>query len=132
MQIQINLTVTDQFLRDVLCTACEGGSNYWAHFKSLETFAGQFGKEWQKVRVTEYEDGEKKHAQHVIGLEEMREGVRRMIARDFTKTESHAIPYSKSAGEVLIAVVEDDAGNIDADLADLILQCACLGHIVYG
>lgn len=129
--VLVPLEVSDDFLRNVLATACEGGSNYWAFFKSLKSFPGQYGREWQQVRVTDSE-GYAEQKDYVIDLPELREGLRRMISRDFTSKESHAIPYAQSAGEVLIAVLENDAGQIDANLADLILQCACFGHIVYG
>lgn len=130
--LNIALSVSAQFLRDVLCTAVEGGSNYWATFQTLETFAGKHCPEYQKVRIHETEDVDGEATPITVDLAFLAEGVRRMVARDFTSDKSHAMPYSKSAGEVLIAVVNDDAGNVDADLADLILQCACFGHIIYG
>lgn len=131
--INIALNVSAQFLRDVLCTAVEGGSNYWMHASATKRVKVGEYIEYEQVKVYETGDGDgDETAPRIIGLAQMAEGVRRMIARDFTSDKSHAMPYSKSAGEVLIAVVNDDAGNVDADLADLILQCACFGHIVYG
>lgn len=132
-RITVTLDVKDQFLRDVLCTAVEGGSNYWAHFRSVKRFKGEYGLEWEVVTVYEVGDSDASHtAKHVVGLPELREGVRRVIMGDMTDKASHANCHPSNGATLLQAVVTDDAGNVDADLADLVLQAACFGHIVYG
>ncbi|MGN7104887.1 hypothetical protein ACTHR6_24965 [Ralstonia holmesii] len=132
MDINLKLEVSDQFLWDVLCTAVEGGSNYWAQFKTLERYEGEHGPEHARVRVTEYGDADSAVSRKEIGLTDLAEGMRRIMTRTMDKPEDHANVHSSHSGALLVAVVEDDAGQVDGELADLILQAAMFGHIVYG
>lgn len=124
---------SEQFMRDVLATACEGGSNYWARFKALETFKGEYGDEWQRVRVTDIEEA--KTGVHEVGFAELLEGMRRIVAGDMTSKESHANVHASHRAALFEALISEDggdAGKVDANLADLVLQAAALGRIVYG
>ena len=132
MDINLKLAVSEQFLRDVLCTAVEVGSTQWAGFKTLERYEGEHGPEYTRVRVSEYGDESSEISRKEIGLSELAEGVRRVMARDMNKPEDHANVHSSYSGALLVAVVEGDAGQVDCVLADLILQAAMFGHIVYG
>jgi len=133
--VTLTLEPSAQFLRDVLCTAAEGGSNYWAAFRTLERHDGEHGPERQRVRVFEMGDDDEAQSQHDIGLPELAEGVRRMLAGDMTEKADHANPAAQYRAALFAALISEpggDAGQIDADLADLILQAAALGRIVYG
>lgn len=123
--INVQLQVSDQFLRDVLCTAAEGGSNYWANFRAIKNHQGEHGAEWETVRITDHGEGEGTQERKVIGLPELREGVRVMLER------GKCADRYKSA--LLECIVADDAGNCDAELADLVLQSTFFnGDVVYG
>jgi hypothetical protein len=131
--IDLTLAPSDDFLRNVLCTACEGGSNYWAAFKCLETHEGEYGPEWQRVRVTDVEEVDT--GKHEVGFTELREGIRRILAGDMTDKASHAqiaVHHRAALFQALIAEPGGDAGMVDGDLADCVMQCAALGRIVYG
>ncbi|AEY69512.1 hypothetical protein AH2_0001 [Burkholderia phage vB_BceS_AH2] len=133
--IAVTLTPSAQFLRDVLCTAIEGGSNYWARFVGLEHHDGEHGPEWERVRVKEYGDDDKAQSVREVGLAELAEGVRRVIAGDMTDKAEHAnvhAAYRAALFAALIAEPGGNAGDVDANLADIVLQAAALGRIVYG
>lgn len=124
-QITVSLTVSDQFLRDVLCTAIEGGSNYWAIFRSKDIIEGEYTHEYTAATVCGTGETRDDFKPKRIGLPELREGVRVMLERG-----KCAPSYRET---LLRAVIEDDAGNCDADLSDLILQSAMFdGDVVYG
>lgn len=125
MQIQVNLEVSDQLLRDTLCTAAEGGSNYWADFKCTAMHRTEHGAEWEQAQVTDNGDGDGTQETKTIGLHELREGMRIMLERG-----KCADQYK---GHLLQAIINDDAGYIDAEVADLVLQAVFFdGEVVYG
>ncbi|MNK49868.1 hypothetical protein D3C87_687330 [compost metagenome] len=131
--IDLTLAPSDQFLRDVLTTACEGGSNYWAGVKCLDTVEGPYGREWARVRVWDCEDDDSDRFE--VGYDELRDGIRRILAGDMTDKASHAQVANHYRAALFLALVSEpggDSGNVDGDLADCILQCAAMGCIVYG
>jgi hypothetical protein len=135
MSIALTLVPSDQFLRDVLCTAVEGGSNYWADFITTETVQGTYVTEHQRVTVRECGDEDTIVSEKSVGLPELREGVRRVLQGDMTDKADHAqVSPDLRAGLYKALISEDggDAGQVDANLADCIMQAAALGRIVYG
>lgn len=133
--ITLTLEPSAQFLRDVLCTAVEGGSNYWARFKVLNRVQGEHVEEYDRVRVMEYGDDDKAQSQHDIGLPELAEGLRRALAGNMGTGADHenvAASYRADLFAALISEPGGDAANVDANLADIVLQAAALGCIVYG
>lgn len=128
--ITIELPVSDQFCRDVLCTAVEGGSNYWASFTVLDTYQDGNIREYQRVqaRDEEADDG----TTWIVGLDELREGMRRLVHQDYSNKASHATPHPQYSAAMVAALRDADAGQIDANLADIIFQLAAFGHLVYG
>lgn len=142
-EITIKATITDQFCRDVLCTAVEGGSNYWAGFRTLGTYYNEAidYDEYATVAVHEWHDPDGDNddfTEYTIGLIELRAGIARLINGGMLDKD---IPGRKPGQDdahldyrmqVLRAVINDDAGEVDADLADLILQASALSCIRYG
>ena len=133
-QIQITTTfeISDQFVRDVLCTAIEGGSNYWAQFENARTVQGNYVAEVSELDVCEYGDESTEQSRHRIDTDKIREGMRRLLARDFNIEASHGHAAQRYTWTLQRTILENDAGMIDADDADVILQLACFGHIIYG
>lgn len=128
--ITIELPVSDQFCRDVLCTAVEGGSNYWASFTVLDSHQGENGSEYQRVQASDEEADDGKT--WIVGLDELREGMRRLVHQDYSNKASWATPSASYSAAMVAALRDDDAGQVDANLADIIFQLAAFGHIVYG
>jgi hypothetical protein len=121
-RVAVTLEISDHFLRDVLCTAVEGGSDYWANFKVLERV--QDGA-YSRVRVFECDEDGGTVARFDVGTVELRRGLGVLLERG----DCHADTKST----FLAAVLADDASDIDADCADALLQCTVFdGELRYG
>lgn len=129
--VTITLPVDDQFCRDIICTAVEGGSNYWGRFTVLERCESEENPErgpleYHKVQVEEIDEttGDTVSV-HEVTTAAIRAGVALVLSG---KLDVHA---SIVAG-IFAAIADKDAGAIDADDADIIMQAATLKQIVYG
>jgi hypothetical protein len=130
MLIEINFP--EQMLLDQLVTAVEGGSNYWANFSIPKEFGGetQTSKEYKFVRVIldrEAEAGLQKEIydrvnESIIGVETIALGVERLARA----VSFNAFP---SARNCLADFILEEG---DASTADVILQLALFGEVVYG
>jgi hypothetical protein len=122
--------VTDDLLYDVLITAFEGGSNHWIRVIDYVEPPGSCfrqknhpdGEEIQKYASYPLTEGgavliwsdDEPHNKRILDREAVRRGVNIMK----TKYLRH---YTEMVEE-----------NFDADTADVLVQCAVLGDIVYG
>lgn len=123
--IAVTLEVSDQLCSDLLCTAAEGGSTYWAEFMSTGTRKGAHGREWAKATVFEVGDGDVTPTpSHNIDLSGVRVGVARALAKGACRADIQAA--------LLAAVHEDDGGNCDAEAADVVIQLATMNEVRYG
>ena len=108
-------TITDQLIDDTLCTALEGGINYWATSAEPETwpegvqYASDAVTKGATVVITD-DDG----ATHRLDKAAMVRGIR---------------AYCKAA-HTTPAGIDDDP--VDACGADAIVQYALFGEVVYG
>lgn len=130
--INISIELSDQFLRDVLSTACWYGSGYWAGFKDVESHKGEIYDEVKGVTVLELADEDETISEHTIDLNKIALAIQNIIGRNFNSEESHAQCAVGYSAAMLKAAVTNESGEVDADLADLVLQMACFGHIIYG
>lgn len=114
-----------QFLNDVICTAVEGGIGYWSQVSNY-----RWGDEIETtVRVHELDDDGTPDA---IGVPITPAKVEEAIALILTKDSQYDYIHPRVRSQIFAASVENDAGDIDADLADIIIQVAMFGKIVYG
>lgn len=100
---------------DILTTAVEGGINYWA---TLTDSSRAADGSWLEVTLND----------DVCDDVTIKAGQMVAAARSFV----NAYPKSCVAGEVREALADDDAGMIDADGADAIVQMLVFGELVYG
>jgi hypothetical protein len=108
--MKIEIELSDDCLRNILITAVEGGSNYWAEFKGVS-----YKKMTAKVRDVE---GGKKTFK-LITRESLANGIKAALA-------SKNPNLARIAGEAI-------GGDIlDVDQADVILQFAVFGECIYG
>jgi hypothetical protein len=112
-------TEREQYLDDILTTAVEGGIGYWS-----------FGRNyvWSDDGPTSVEikqDDEDDDTWHTVDRSAIRKGITRLLSGDMKVHESYVDMLRK-------ADRHNDAGDIDAEIADLIVQAAVLGDIVYG
>lgn len=109
-----------EFLSDIITTAVEGGTGYWAevdryvHGTPGETYA----------ELVELEDEEQRRGTtHVVSIQ--------TIAKGIAVMRGGALGPSW-AGDAHRWSLALDAGDIDAEAADVIVQAALFGEVRYG
>lgn len=108
----------EQFLKDVLITATEGGTGYWAQVSEYDPDGGTCTY-WE---LTEDEDFTPKH---YVTLGVIERGIRRIIAG-----EVNIARYIRE--DVIVNSVDNDFVRGDAETADCIVQAGIFGKLVYG
>jgi hypothetical protein len=130
--IQINVDLDDQLLEDVLVTAFEGGSNYWIKdvigYNPINVrrqddtpysiWLSEAINNGGHIKI--YPDDEDKS--YVLSKEKFVFGLKLWIV---THPDSYTLVTENGKHTI-------DAGDIDADDADAILQYALFGKVVYG
>ena len=108
----------EQFLADIITCAVEGGG-VWARFS---------GYRWDGIPSAEcratlhdMEDGES----YPLTIDAVARGIGLIVRGDVGVNRT-------LRGAILYADRENDAGEIDADAADVIVQAGLLGDVVYG
>jgi hypothetical protein len=135
----------EQFLADIITGAVEGGTGYWAQvsqYQWVDTFSVRIGdaetadvkvvcgkRQGDEARATLHEMNDDETGYKDEGLDltidAVATGIGKIIRGEVSVHES----YRKRIAE---ASRENDAGNIDAEDADIIAQAALLGEVVYG
>lgn len=118
MQIMIPFEITKEFVSEVLCTAFEGGSNYWiADVRNLsdKPKSQYFSISVAKGDTIEIIDNED-HKAYKLDFNTLAEGYKRYV--DYCLKNGRQV-YS-------------DPCDIDAEIADIILQFALFNEIVFG
>ena len=122
-----------EFLTDIVITALEGGVGYWSQASSYDSELGT-------ASLITDDDGFGTH--HEIDRDVIAAGIKRVVEAPgpfyapnaSTQTQCEAVPFLTefSKATVAAAVVTRDASFIDADMADVIVQVALFGRVVYG
>ena len=119
--IHVTIELEEQFLRDVLETAINGSINYWANVRESSTdlyeLTAVYGPDDNGTDKDDFEPCALSPA--IIGF-----GIKRALERNHCAKQIWS--------QISNAVHYQDAGYIDADCADVIVQLAVLGEIVYG
>jgi hypothetical protein len=132
IQVTQTISITDQRISDLLCTAFEGGSNYWYVIEKFNKPEGA-----PELQPREGNDVVYKHLDYPLT-----EGYSLTIAdkNDKTTTFKNATLNRESLAEGL-QVMSDKypkhfadfvAENDDADTGDVFLQCCCFGEVIFG
>lgn len=114
----LNVDLDPEFFDDICVTAAEGGINYWAEGLPHGLPAPGF-----KIIEQEISSGDKKQ-EFEITPEFMKLGVQRLLQGKMC--------HSRITSTLYQALIENDCGLIDADVADAIVQAACFDDLVYG
>lgn len=109
---------------DVLTTAIEGGSNYWARFGKIArypdvTIASAEVKVWEPEPSLRQID---------LGWRTIDEAA---IDKAVATLRSGTVQVARRIVQALVGYETDDA-DIDAEVADCVLQVAMFGTILYG
>jgi len=124
----------ERFLADILTTAVEGGINYWSAVSDYQWFSETLGASRPgisrmsdtRVRVHEMnDDGDYASEGVLVTLGTIARGVN-LILRGEVPIRQDMVSDIREGSR------ENDAGYIDADGADCIVQAAILGELRYG
>ena len=124
VEIKISAQVSLQTLADIIITAIEGGINYWSQTVTYRWTEGPIHTYADIIEVGDGDEDEEDRKHHKIDLEVIKRGIERVLS-------AHAAS-SDIMESIHLAVAEDDAGHIDGDAADVIVQFGLLGEIIYG
>ena len=106
------------FLADLVCTAVEGATGYWA---AVSAYKWTDGPANTRATLVDEDTGET----YALTIDAVALGIERIERREVT------VNATIRAG-ILAASAANDAGQLDADDADVIAQAGLLGNIVYG
>ena len=117
--MNISINVDHQLLVDLLVTAVEGGSNYWADF----IYPHPRGSNSDKIRLIEDEPSNESGVcfDREVSADDLLVGLQRLAESDLSNFPA--------AHAHLLDVLSD---NYDADTADVVLQMTVFGELVYG
>jgi hypothetical protein len=115
--------VSEQFASDVIITAIEGGIGYWANVLEYRHTPEPATAKIREQEATDPKDNVPKEA--TLNREFIQKGIDALA--------SGAIKVNpRLLGNILVGAVTDDAGEVDSDGADVIVQAALFGELVYG
>lgn len=114
-KLYILIALKKELLNDLLAGAIEGGSNYWAKFTG---FTYSTTNDISRVRVDEWDKSGAKQILTHVDTFAIGEGLRRLSEAEFATAGDHL-------GNAL-------GGNWDAETADVVLQMAVFGDVIYG
>jgi len=125
-----------RFLRDVITTALEGGVGYWSVCEHYQWVAedgtvyvpvrGEMRREPEAETYAEIRDtGEPSSDLKRVDVELIEAGLAKIGESGFRLND-------QQRSGILLADRESDAGMIDSDDADAIVQAGLFGEIVYG
>ena len=115
--VTLRIEVSKQLLMDLLCTAVEGGSNYWAEFGRCQRTPDL---DYLSADVFELDthraDQPKLH--RIVTADELAHGLENLARATFASAARH--------------LADALSENGDAVTADVVLQMTVFGDVVYG
>lgn len=128
--IHYEFECTDEDIDDIMCTALEGGINYWCdNAKVSGAYLGEYANEQisRGGMIRLHDSEEDKY--YELTKDKFIEGLKQfMLEHNFRKDK-----FNGHFGSVFVDKNgRIDASMIDADDADYIIQCAVFGEVVYG
>lgn len=121
INIETELTITQEDIDDIMCTALEGGITDWCgSAKVIGKYLGEYGHEqiarggklrlYDMVEDTEYE----------LTLEDLLNGIKLAVENNWYES------YGWCDGNNI------DTCQVDANVADVIVQLALFEDVIYG
>jgi hypothetical protein len=113
----------EEFLADIIITATEGGTNYWARSRAYH-YDGD--PKFTHVEFCDMElEGTAEEKWNLVNVDVVARGLQKVLDPEFKLS-------SLIRDHIRLANNENDAGEIDAGAADIIVQAGMFGEIVYG
>lgn len=125
LTVAVNVELKPEFLSDVLITAFDGnygGCWYWAKPADSDWLKSDDGT-WLSCWVKEKEPDEDSDITYLVNHTSVTLGMQRLLDRA-TSGDSHAMWVQ--------AILAQDAGDLDADACDVIIQYAVFDEVKYG
>ena len=123
--INYSVPISDEMIEDILCTAFEGGSTYWANNVSFHN--KEDGKKvggWKHKYLTTTKLKDAKLIMHTIEGGQVAFS-KKSIIKGLQMMDDPENGCTKALKRLLF-------GDWDADDADIVLQMACFKEVVYG
>lgn len=126
--VNVSIGITERMASDILISALDnpyGGSRYWVQNVRVKTNDADDILDEIWLSAT-FEDAEADHkTNYFVNLDKIVTAIQSILDQTIT---CNKVIYDT----LFRAIREDDSGYVDADVADVILQVAVLGEIVYG
>ena len=131
IKIEIEVVVTGENIDDILATALEGGINYWCdRAEVVGDYLGDFASEQisrgGQLKLFDFEAEEV----YLLTKEKLIDGIKKYLTdpdKPYDILESGTDSVGCSKGESVI-----DCCMVDASVADMIIQYALFGEVIYG
>jgi len=126
MDFKVTVVIPLEVIDNLLCSAFEGGSNYWATRADIRkkdpggeaTYTHEMPQRGGELYIYDGEEG-KKYALNLKAIQRGLEAMSKWGEEDGAHHWAHVI-----AG--------NDGGQIDADTGDAFLQACLFGKLIYG
>jgi len=114
------VTERDQFLRDIFIIALEGGIGYWAMSLTYNSSKYNYSSDIVDAETEEeFEEGK------TINRDTIIKGLNKIVSNEIRLN-------SQLMKDIAAANVTNDAGEIDAESADCIVQAGLFGEVRFG
>ena len=124
-KITRTVEISDKLIEDILCTAFEGGITYWAVNVSCED-----NKDMKEVSGWKHEYLTKTKKKDAVMYIHTVEGGKVKITKSLILEALQQMGDPKyKCTKALSRILEE---TYDADDADIVVQTACFGEVVYG
>ena len=120
-----------QFLFDVFVTALEGGIGYWSRasqyhiWKNRDTCEEDLNGFYAVIHEWDEDAAKYETESHKIDIATIQKGIRKIV-NDEVELADTLIHIIKQANR------KNDAGEIDSDLADCVVQIGLFDRLIYG
>ena len=125
IEVETTIKIPIQVIKDLIVSAVEGGSNYWAYFRFPDNWKDKYGS-YENIPFNagniEVFDNETDEVVGVLNIATIQIGLNLMGL--FKDVKGKAVPERHFNNLT--------SGNFDAETADVFLQLSVMGEIVYG
>lgn len=121
VEVKLNIELTQEDIDDMMTTALEGGINYWCDKAEVieDEYYGEYASEQisrgGSLRLYDSETNQT----YILNLEKLTNGFKIWAEKGYDR---HDVIINSGI----------ECGNLDANAADGIIQCALFGDIMYG
>jgi len=123
MKIELEVVITNEDIDDIMCSALEGGINYWCcKAEVVGEYLAEYGSEQisrgGKLRLYDSEE----YKVYELTRDKFMKGLQMYFAKPVTGDFLDFTDYG----------LHLDTGNVDAAAADSIIQYALFDDVIYG